>query len=505
MLTLSLASALLACSDSGLRAEPLPDMAEDPNAVPAADSSAAKAGYQTSTDCSGVHCLVWHDFVADLSSADVDVRATRPGERGQATSTWAQSVGATVAVNGDWFVGNTPLGLAVGNGESWGTADAIDHGFIACDANNDCFIDPENTLEAADPSWTDVVGGNGQELITAGVNLRNSSVDSICGDFCNGDHARSAVGLSDDGSRMFFVVGEGERSGAFGPSFTEVANHIQSLGAWDALMLDGGGSTTMTVDGLRQNVLPSGQGSERAVANHLGLVYDWTDVVGAAEASTGYWFVTAEGRVSPRAGAPDYGDLSGISLAAPVVGMAATPSGAGYWLVAADGGVFSFGDAAFYGSMGSTAMNAPVVGMAATVDGGGYWLVGADGGIFSFGNAPFEGSMGSTPMNAEVVGMAASPGGRGYWLVGADGGVFSFGDAHFYGSTGSTTLAAPVTGIQATSAGYRMIAADGGIFSFGNAAFAGSAVDSLVGNGVAVVPDGSGYRVVSDRGEVLAF
>lgn len=36
---------------------------------------------------------------------------------------------------------------------------------------------------------------------------------------------------------------------------------------------------------------------------------------------------------------------------APIVGMAATPTGKGYWLVAADGGVFAFGDAVYLGGM----------------------------------------------------------------------------------------------------------------------------------------------------------
>lgn len=36
---------------------------------------------------------------------------------------------------------------------------------------------------------------------------------------------------------------------------------------------------------------------------------------------------------------------------APIVGMAATPTGKGYWLCAADGGVFAFGDAVHYGTM----------------------------------------------------------------------------------------------------------------------------------------------------------
>lgn len=38
-------------------------------------------------------------------------------------------------------------------------------------------------------------------------------------------------------------------------------------------------------------------------------------------------------------------------ISAPIVGMAATPTGLGYWLVAADGGVFSFGDAKFFGNV----------------------------------------------------------------------------------------------------------------------------------------------------------
>ena len=65
--------------------------------------------------------------------------------------------------------------------------------------------------------------------------------------------------------------------------------------------------------------------------------------------------------------------------------------------MAADGGVFAFGDAPFEGSTGGQHLNAPVVGMAATPTGHGYWLVAADGGVFAFGDAPFEGSDGGTP------------------------------------------------------------------------------------------------------------
>ncbi len=121
-------------------------------------------------------------------------------------------------------------------------------------------------------------------------------------------------------------------------------------------------------------------------------------------------------------------------LNAPIVGMAATPTGNGYWEVASDGGIFSFGAAKFYGSMGGKPLNAPIVGMAATPTGNGYWEVASDGGIFSFGNAQFSGSMGGKPLNAPIVGMAATPTGNGYWEVASDGGIFSFGNARFSGS-----------------------------------------------------------------------
>jgi len=44
-------------------------------------------------------------------------------------------------------------------------------------------------------------------------------------------------------------------------------------------------------------------------------------------------------------------DPNRTNVNAPIVGMAATPTGKGYWLVAADGGIFGFGDAQFYGNV----------------------------------------------------------------------------------------------------------------------------------------------------------
>jgi len=105
---------------------------------------------------------------------------------------------------------------------------------------------------------------------------------------------------------------------------------------------------------------------------------------------------------APFEGAPAF------TLNAPLVGIAATPSGTGYWLVASDGGIFTFGDAQFHGSAGGLPLNRPVVGMAASPDGGGYWLTATDGGIFDYGNALFSGSEGGVVLNKPVVGIASA-------------------------------------------------------------------------------------------------
>jgi len=82
----------------------------------------------------------------------------------------------------------------------------------------------------------------------------------------------------------------------------------------------------------------------------------------------------------------------------------------------APGQVGAFGHAPDLGGPG-THLAAPIVGIAPSPTRGGYWLVGADGGVFAFGDASFFGSLaGTEPSGTEVAGLA-SAGGRGYWLA----------------------------------------------------------------------------------------
>ncbi len=233
-------------------------------------------------------------------------------------------------------------------------------------------------------------------------------------------------------------------------------------------------------------------------------------VAGGAPPVQGYWTVAGDGGVFSYGTAQFHGSTGGMHLNAPIVGMAATPSGNGYWLVARDGGIFSFGDAGFHGSTGAMRLNAPIVGMAPTHDGGGYWLVASDGGVFSFGDAAFHGSTGAMHLNAPVVGMAAAPAG-GYWLVASDGGIFAFGPgAGFHGSTGAMRLNAPIVDMASTpdGNGYWLVASDGGIFTFGNAPFLGSTGAIRLNSpvvGMAPLASGHGYRMTAGDGGIFCF
>lgn len=117
----------------------------------------------------------------------------------------------------------------------------------------------------------------------------------------------------------------------------------------------------------------------------------------------------------------------------------------GYRLAGTDGSVYAFG-ATYAGSAARLSLAAPIVGIASTPTFG-YWLVASDGGIFSYGDARFFGSAGGVRLNQPVVAIAPSPTGHGYLLVASDGGIFTFGDARFRGSASSRTKPASISGI----------------------------------------------------------
>lgn len=85
---------------------------------------------------------------------------------------------------------------------------------------------------------------------------------------------RSAAGVDADGRVILVTVDGRLPDHSVGMSMAELAEFMIKLGAVDAIALDGGGSTTMVVDGLVTN-RPS-DGRPRVVSNALFLYHDYT-------------------------------------------------------------------------------------------------------------------------------------------------------------------------------------------------------------------------------------
>ncbi|MFL5571571.1 MAG: phosphodiester glycosidase family protein [Gemmatimonadaceae bacterium] len=84
-------------------------------------------------------------------------------------------------------------------------------------------------------------------------------------------HPRTAVGFSRDSSTLLLLTVDGRSENSGGMTLVELANVIRELGAWQAMNFDGGGSTTMVIDGKVVNH-PSDKEGERAVGNALLVV-----------------------------------------------------------------------------------------------------------------------------------------------------------------------------------------------------------------------------------------
>jgi len=90
--------------------------------------------------------------------------------------------------------------------------------------------------------------------------------------FSTTKHPRTAIGLSKDKKTVYLVAVDGRQpSLSIGQSLDELAQYMKGLGAWDAINLDGGGSTTMWVRGEITN-RPSDATGPRTVTEALLLV-----------------------------------------------------------------------------------------------------------------------------------------------------------------------------------------------------------------------------------------
>jgi len=122
------------------------------------------------------------------------------------------------------------------------------------------------------PEWPELLHavGGGPLLVSGGRVILDPGREGFRADVTAGRHARTAIGLKADG-RVVLIAAEGGRGGR-GPglTLTELANLMLQLGCKAAMNLDGGGSTTLVVQGEVVNACADG--FPRAVSNALVVI-----------------------------------------------------------------------------------------------------------------------------------------------------------------------------------------------------------------------------------------
>ena len=232
----------------------------------------------------------------------VHVTATKPPSVRKTTGSWANSVGAQLAVNGDFFkyvVPPTVYGDAVGGGVHWppslsGVDDtgnwylqnygwiAIGPGwvefthsehvkqhaaaFAAAGYGVDLGWRPDQVAPTPPPGTLALVSGFSELVIEGKVyTCPDPAKPAKCfpdrGDMSEW-HKRTAMGITEDRKTLILLVVSSATSGE------ELAQIMGELGAWEAFNLDGGGSSTMWV---KSSGYLYPKSNIRPVANHWGV------------------------------------------------------------------------------------------------------------------------------------------------------------------------------------------------------------------------------------------
>ena len=179
------------------------------------------------------------------------------------------------------LAGDTAVGVVVGVDSALAGVDIPAGDVVIAERERQgAHADFSRSLEPGDSVWwslrirnapakvKELVGGFPM-LLRNGVAVVDRTTDMIPG-FSEKRHPRTVVARRSDGTVMLVAV-DGRRQDSVGMSLEELTDFMKALGASDALNLDGGGSTTLVVDGRVVN-RPSDKEGERAVSNVLLLL-----------------------------------------------------------------------------------------------------------------------------------------------------------------------------------------------------------------------------------------
>lgn len=230
--------------------------------------------------------IVAHIIVLDPKMEGVQFLVTPPSHSSgilcsRKTSQFIKEFGMKIAINGDGFKylspseydpqtycpsGGEPVKVfsyAASRGNVY-SPKLPDRPVLYISQNNDILFDtPPSSIYNA-------ISGD-RYLVRKGsvpTNLENQSIEP-----------RTAIGLSQNGRSLILAVVDGRQPGySEGVTFPEMGSLMLAHGAYNAINLDGGGSSTLAIQGvlgvpfLLNSPIEGGiPGNEAAVANHLGI------------------------------------------------------------------------------------------------------------------------------------------------------------------------------------------------------------------------------------------
>ncbi len=210
----------------------------------------------------------FHVLVVDLTAPGVSIRCTPLSDRWQTVAGYGQRARLAAAINGGfWSPNGQAQGLAAGGGHVW-SSDEESLGFFAVGRDGRAWVSrPSDVVEAVRRGVTD--GVSGRPLI---LDRGRASDELLAFPHAEAHEPRTAVGVSADGHTVYLLTVDGRRGTSHGATLYEVGEVLLELGAYRALNVDGGGSTSMFVAAEGGMVNRPSEHTERVVLNHIGVI-----------------------------------------------------------------------------------------------------------------------------------------------------------------------------------------------------------------------------------------
>lgn len=217
-------------------------------------------------------------YVADITVDDPSLLQTALANNTygrnytEKTSSMASEHNAIFAINGDYY-GFRDTGYVVRNGTLYRDTVATDTDALVIDSDGNM-----KSVNQSDETASELLKNGAQQVLSFGPTLVENGKVTVSEDAEVGQsqasNPRTAIGQVGK-NHYVVVVSDGRTSESTGLSLYQLANVMKSHGATYAYNLDGGGSSTMVLNGkvINNPVGGSGQSSERAVSDMLYFGY----------------------------------------------------------------------------------------------------------------------------------------------------------------------------------------------------------------------------------------